>query len=100
MSLKNNDFFMILAGPLSRAILRKAGSAMQKECESTPVVKNRHLRVTRGGKLKCKYVVHLIAPHSAETYAERIACAFDSAEELGARSIAVPTLGAGLEKLV
>ena len=98
---KHSKFcFQNIPGSVSKAILRRAGSEMQLECTNNPVLRSKHIRVTKGWNLFCEYVIHVKTPRSVDKLAERIKKALDDAELIGVGSVALPTLGAGLLKKI
>jgi len=80
---------------VSKSILREGGKNLQKQCSDEPVLASTHARVTNGGNLQCKYIIHIMTPSTSESLTVRIKEALDAASLIGAASVALPTLGAG-----
>ncbi|KAM6223949.1 protein mono-ADP-ribosyltransferase PARP14 [Rhynchocyon petersi] len=91
-------------GPLSRAILEKAGLELQKELEDC----NQRLKVgvgtvllTRGYNLHCQHVLHVVPPQWAnDTSSKKIMEAIiqeclETTESLALKSITFPAIGTG-----
>ena len=53
------------------------------------------LRSTKGWGLSCNHVIHIVTPREVDKLTDRVKEALDHAELLKAKSVAIPTLGAG-----
>ena len=67
---------------------------MQEECDradrASPI-----LRCTKGWNLLCDHVIHIVTPREADKLTDRVKEALDHAELVKAKSVAIPTIGAG-----
>ena len=85
-----------------KALKRKGGSELQKECHD--IVKQRG-KLTSGtvlvtgpgrpGGLKCKKILHVLAPRKAAQLSKTINSVFKMAERFHLKSIALPAIGTG-----
>ncbi len=98
-----NNHLQLGAG-VAGAIRRRGGPAVQAECDAY-VREHGPIRVgeavaTGGGALPARWVIHAAAmgdePASAERIRSATAAALRIAADLGARSVALPILGAGV----
>ena len=53
------------------------------------------LRSTKGWGLLCDHVIHIVTPREVDKLTDRVKEALDHAELLKAKSVAIPTIGAG-----
>ena len=88
---------------MSQALIEKAGIDIINECISKPVFTNDIMMITHAPNLICNYVVHLLSPQSSES--DKISLylleAFKTVETvLKCRSIAVPAIGTGKQRLL
>lgn len=98
-------------GGVSGALHAKAGKHMAEECRIIRDQIGRDLRppdnaLTGGNALRCAWVLHAVAPdissirswEEAPTGLLRATwfCAFDRIQAMGAKSVAVPLIGAGI----
>ena len=67
---------------------------MQEECDRADKA-SPMLRSTKGWGLLCSRVIHIVTPREAEKLTDRVKEALDHAELLKAKSVAIPTIGAG-----
>ena len=86
--------FVLFLGAVSMALLRRAGSKMQEECDRADGASSM-LRFTRGWDLFCGHVIHIVTPREVDKLTDRIKEALDHAESFEAKSVAIPTIGAG-----
>ena len=92
----------LASGAVSKAILQKAGPAMQQSC-STYIQQHKQLDegkvcVTQAtGQLKCKEVFHIVTPSSKKAIAlnHTVMLCLKEAERKKLRSIAIPAIGTG-----
>ena len=87
-------FICFVLGTVSKALLMKAGPNMQKECNKAGKT-SPNLRCTKGWGLSCNHVIHIVTPRKANKLIARVKEALDHAELLKAKSVAIPTIGAG-----
>lgn len=92
-------------GGVALAIVRRGGQVIQRESDEYVA---RHgpvpvggVAVTGAGALKAKHVVHAVGPvYGEESHREKLASAFRNsllkAEELGAKTIALPAISTGV----
>ncbi|XP_036364701.1 protein mono-ADP-ribosyltransferase PARP14-like [Octopus sinensis] len=95
-------------GSISKFILNAAGPEIQDECNQKypQGISTSEIAITKGYNLKCDNVFHLALPDWDENSShsilanltEIITICLKKAEELGAKSLAFPILGAGILK--
>jgi O-acetyl-ADP-ribose deacetylase (regulator of RNase III) len=96
----NND--LVLGAGVARAIRRKGGDAIQRECDAIGSIPLGFAAITSGGgKLAAKYVIHaasmgLGSLTTAETLRSSTAHALRLAAERGLKTIAFPAVGTGI----
>ena len=95
----NND--LQLGGGVAGAIARRAGPAVQQECDRIGPIAVGEAAVTGGGRLKARYVIHAASMSLGRPTAEKalrssVAHSLRLADEKGLRSIAFPAVGAGI----
>lgn len=95
----NND--LQLGGGVAGAIRRKAGPAIQTECDAIGSIPLGGAAITSGGKLKARYVIHAASMElggrtSAATLRSSTAHALRIAAQKGLKSIAFPAVGTGI----
>uniref|UniRef100_A0A4X2KC79 Poly [ADP-ribose] polymerase n=1 Tax=Vombatus ursinus TaxID=29139 RepID=A0A4X2KC79_VOMUR len=91
-------------GPLSRALLRKAGPELQEELNTFGKisVKTGHVLRTRGYNLGCRFVLHVVAPtwdggagNSQKIMEDIITECLETTASLSFTSITFPAIGTG-----
>ncbi|XP_004577903.2 protein mono-ADP-ribosyltransferase PARP14 [Ochotona princeps] len=92
-------------GPLSRALLERAGPELQQQLKATCLKESAEVGTvlrTDGFKLHCRHVLHVVAPHwkdgnpsSYKTMEGIIRRCLDIAEDCAVTSIAFPAIGTG-----
>jgi len=97
-----NEALQLGAG-VAGAIRIHGGPSIQEECDKLGTCDVGQAVVTGAGKLPAKWVIHAVGPvwrggESAEEMllASALRSAFKRAEELGAKSIAVPAISTGV----
>ncbi|XP_029644913.1 protein mono-ADP-ribosyltransferase PARP14-like [Octopus sinensis] len=100
-----NEHLQLDSGAISKLILNAAGPQIQRECNRKypQGISIYEIAVTKGYNLKCENVFHLVLPPWDETFSHSIlvnltqiiTICLEEAEELGAKSLAFPILGAG-----
>ncbi|XP_029633907.1 protein mono-ADP-ribosyltransferase PARP14-like isoform X1 [Octopus sinensis] len=100
-----NKILQLNDGSLSKSILNAAGPEIQYECNQKYPrgISTSTIAITKGHDLKCKNVFHLTLPEWDENSSDSILAnltqiittCLENAEELGAKSLAFPILGAG-----
>jgi O-acetyl-ADP-ribose deacetylase (regulator of RNase III) len=96
----NND--LILGAGVAGAILRKGGQSIQDECNDIGSIPVGYAAITRGGKLKARYVIHAASmglddvPTTAKTLRTSTAHSLRLAAERNLKSIAFPAIGTGV----
>jgi O-acetyl-ADP-ribose deacetylase (regulator of RNase III) len=92
-----------LGGGVAGAIRRRGGPSIQEECDRIGHCPPGQAVVTGAGDLPAKNVIHAVGPvwgggRSGEekTLASAISAALARAEEIGARSVAIPAISAGI----
>ncbi len=94
-------------GGVAGAIVRKGGYEIQKE--SDEIVKRHgpvptgHAVITKGGRLKAKYVIHTVGPiwkggmeNEDEKLKSAIRSVLNLCEEHGIKSVAIPAVSSGI----
>jgi O-acetyl-ADP-ribose deacetylase (regulator of RNase III) len=95
----NNKLWM--GGGVAGAIKRKGGEEIEKEALSKGPIPIGEVAVTKGGRLKAKYVIHAATMGidfrtDARIIEQSTLSGLKSAEEMGLKSIALPALGTGV----
>ena len=95
----NNELWM--GGGVAGAIKRKGGEKIEKEALSKGPIPIGEVAVTKGGKLKAKYVIHAATMEmdfqtDARIIEQATLNSLKKAEEMGLKSIALPALGSGI----
>ena len=96
----NND--LILGAGVAGAILRKGGPSIQEECNEIGSIPVGYAAITRGGKLKARYVIHAASmglgdvPTTSKTLRTSTAHSLRLAAEHKLKSIAFPAIGTGV----
>ncbi|XP_062604645.1 protein mono-ADP-ribosyltransferase PARP14-like [Saccostrea cucullata] len=84
-------------GAASKAILNAAGDRILTECNrGAQSFSSEGYVVTSGGRMGCKYIIHVKAQRSAEEWERMVAKALAHADKTGCRSISFPALGTGV----
>ncbi len=95
----NND--LLLGGGVAGAIRRKGGEEIQKECNEIGRIPVGGAAITRGGRLKARYVIHAASMQlggstTAEALRSSTAHSLKIAAQRGLRTIAFPAVGTGI----
>jgi O-acetyl-ADP-ribose deacetylase len=97
-----NEALQLGAG-VAGAIRLRGGPSIQQECDKLGTCAVGQAVVTGAGNLQAKWVIHAVGPvwrggESAEEMllASALRSAFKKAEEIGAKSIAVPAISTGV----
>jgi O-acetyl-ADP-ribose deacetylase (regulator of RNase III) len=97
-----NEQLQLGAG-VAGAIRRRGGPSIQEECDRLGGCPTGSAVVTGGGQLSAKWVIHAVGPiwhgggESEEMLlASAVRAALKRADEVGARSVAVPAISAGV----
>src|SRR5215469_798856 len=96
----NND--LILGAGVAGAILRKGGPSIQDECNDIGSIPVGYAVITKGGKLKARYVIHAASmglddvPTTAKTLRTSTAHSLRLAAERSLKTIAFPAVGTGV----
>ena len=97
-----NEALQLGAG-VAGAIRQRGGASIQEECDRLGTCAVGDAVVTGAGKLPVKWVIHAVGPvWRGGEYAEEmllalaLRSAFKRAEEIGAKSIAVPAISTGV----
>lgn len=92
-------------GGVAHAIAERGGDVITKESrewvDKNGLVTHDSPAHTSGGRLPCRFVIHLVGPVWGEGDEDRklataLRCGFERAEELGAVSIAFPAISTGI----
>jgi len=91
------------AGGLARAIAQAAGPELQRACDAIAEVPTGTAVATPGGRLKARWVIHAVGPvwHGGdvgepELLASAYRSAIEVAAQIGARSVAFPSISTGI----
>lgn len=95
----NND--LLLGGGLAGVIRRRAGDAIQRECNEIGSIPVGGAAITSGGKLKARHVIHAASMElggqtTARALRSSTAHTLRIAAEKGLQSIAFPAVGTGI----
>ena len=97
-----NERLQLGAG-VAGAIRRRGGPAIQEECDRIGRCPTGGAVATRGGNLPARWVIHAVGPVWAGggegedgLLASAVRSALERAEEVGARSVALPAISTGI----
>jgi O-acetyl-ADP-ribose deacetylase (regulator of RNase III) len=95
----NND--LILGAGVAGAIRRKGGEEIQRECDAIGSIPVGYAAITKGGKLKARFVIHAASMQlggktNAESLRRSAAHSLKIANEHGLKTIAFPAVGTGI----
>ncbi len=95
----NND--LVLGGGVAGAIHSRGGPTIQEECDAYGPVRIGESAVTGAGELSAQHVIHaasmaLGGATSTESLESSMNHAFQIANELGVKTIAIPAVGTGI----
>ncbi|KAJ8266240.1 hypothetical protein GJAV_G00128150 [Gymnothorax javanicus] len=90
----SNPNFSLMSG-VSKAILEGAGPQVQDECAVLGSRPHNGVIVTRGGKLLCGNIVHVVVETVPASIRAMVLHALQKCVELKAESVAFPALGTG-----
>jgi len=92
-----------LGSGVAGAIRQKGGPTIQEECDKIGTCAVGQAVVTRAGKLKAKWIIHAVGPvwkggsfGEEMLLASAVLQALRRAEDIGARSIALPAISTGI----
>src|SRR6476646_5394182 len=92
-----------LGAGVAGAIRRRGGASIQRECDRIGHCETGGAVVTGGGDLAAKWVIHAVGPvwrggldREEEFLASAVRSALERAEEIGAKSVALPALSTGV----
>ncbi len=92
-----------LGGGVAGAIRRRGGPSIQEECDRIGRCPTGEAVVTGGGELPARWVIHAVGPvwrgggaGEEEALASAVRAALARAEEIGARTVALPAISAGI----
>ncbi len=94
--------YLLMGGGVAGAIKRKGGVEIEKEARKMAPIEIGEAVVTSAGRLPAKWVIHAptvkrpAGKASLESVSLATRAALRAAEEVGARSIAFPAMGAGV----
>lgn len=87
--------FIIEGGGVSSAIAARAGSSVVTECLNNPQSQTMYYRVTSGGNMSCRHIIHMASSNDVNSMAGVLEEVLAVADSLNARTIAMPTVGTG-----
>lgn len=95
----NND--LLLGSGVAGAIARRGGPAIAAECAAHGPIAVGEAAVTGAGELSARWVIHaagmpLGGRATSESVASALRASLERAVEIGARTLAVPAIGAGV----
>ena len=92
-----------LGSGVAGAIRRKGGPAIQKECDRIGHCETGGAVVTGGGALPARWVIHAVGPvwqgggaGEERLLGSAVSAALERAQEIGAKSVALPALSTGV----
>ncbi|GAB1599113.1 protein mono-ADP-ribosyltransferase PARP14-like, partial [Argonauta hians] len=92
-------------GPIAKSILKAAGPQLREECSNKypEGISESRVAITKGYNLNCKNIFHVYLPNwksdlTLKNLTEIMTKCLQEADQLGAKSIAFPVLGAGVLK--
>ncbi len=92
-----------LGAGVAGAIRRRGGPAIQRECDRIGGCPVGDAVVTGGGDLPARFVIHAVGPvwrggqeREEELLASAVRSSLERAEEVGAKSVALPAISAGV----
>ncbi|XP_051874688.1 protein mono-ADP-ribosyltransferase PARP14-like isoform X2 [Pristis pectinata] len=80
---------------VSGAILKAAGSSVQKECTSQGSQPDGSIVVTSSGQLLCQHIIHMVGAKSPAVITASVGKVLKECEQLNVRSAAFPAIGTG-----
>ncbi len=97
-----NEDLQLGAG-VAGAIRRRGGPSIQEECDRIGHCPTGGAVATRGGDLPARWVLHAVGPvwrggseNEEDLLASAVRSALERAEELGAKSVALPAISTGI----
>ncbi|HEY2598767.1 MAG TPA: macro domain-containing protein [Candidatus Dormibacteraeota bacterium] len=95
----NNE--LLLGGGVAGAIRSRGGPGIQQECDAHGPVKVGEAAVTGGGELPARHVIHaasmaLGTATTAESLQSSMDHAFQLAQQIDVKTIAIPAVGTGI----
>jgi O-acetyl-ADP-ribose deacetylase (regulator of RNase III) len=97
-----NSAFLLGSSGVSGALLRAGGEAFVRACAGLRERQSGPVRVTGGGRLPARYVIHVVSPvwsggkrGEREALAELHERALEAAARLDCRTVAFPAIGCG-----
>ena len=97
-----NERLQLGAG-VAGAIRRRGGPSIQRECDRIGYCRTGDAVVTGGGDLAARWVIHAVGPvwrgggeGEESLLASAVAASLSRAEEIGAKSVALPALSTGI----
>ncbi|CAK8697151.1 unnamed protein product [Clavelina lepadiformis] len=91
--------FDLTGGILSQKVIAKAGQSVVQECNSKPIYATKHYKVTSGGQLSCKNIVHMVSDQRSKPTANLLKVLEVVDQKLKMSSLALPAIGTGNVKL-
>jgi O-acetyl-ADP-ribose deacetylase len=92
-----------LGGGVAGAIRRRGGPSIQEECDRIGHCPTGGAVVTGGGELPARWVIHAVGPvwrgggsGEEDALASAVGASLARAEEIGARTVALPAISAGI----
>jgi O-acetyl-ADP-ribose deacetylase (regulator of RNase III) len=92
-----------LGSGVAGAIRRRGGPAIQEECDRIGHCETGGAVVTGGGALSARWVIHAVGPvwrgggaDEGRLLGSAVAAALERADEIGAKSVALPALSTGV----
>uniref|UniRef100_UPI00398F1251 protein mono-ADP-ribosyltransferase PARP14-like n=1 Tax=Pristiophorus japonicus TaxID=55135 RepID=UPI00398F1251 len=84
-----------LTSGVSGSILTAAGSSVQDECKALGPQPDDGVAVTRGGQLRCKYIIHMVGLKTATEITASVTKVLEECETLNITTVAFPAVGTG-----
>ncbi|XP_074157489.1 protein mono-ADP-ribosyltransferase PARP14 isoform X2 [Sminthopsis crassicaudata] len=93
--VNSTDKTFVLKNGVSKAILEAAGPAVESECTTLAVNRQRNFIVTQGGNLMCKKIIHVIGGNDVK---QTISEVLQECEKMNYVSVSLPAIGTGQAK--
>nr|XP_018668925.1 poly [ADP-ribose] polymerase 14 [Ciona intestinalis] len=91
-----NSNFDLRNGKVSPQILKKGGNVISQQCTQNNHPLNKpNMRITDGGKLKCKQIIHVVVPVNQMQIEQVVSLILETVDALHKSVVALPAIGTG-----
>ena len=80
---------------MGKLIVARGGPIIAQECAQNLMKSSSCCRITSGGNLPCKHVIHVDTPNDANRLTDALRKVLKAADEMQLTSIGFPAIGAG-----